>query len=70
MIFLFAGRYCGLAEETFYSASICLLERSMSDFSHADIERGSWLSLDGWAFLAATVFLLLIVIGIVPAVPG
>jgi hypothetical protein len=42
----------------------------MSDFSHADVERGSWLSLDGWAFLAATIFLLLIVVGIVPAVPG
>ncbi len=42
----------------------------MSDFSHADVERGSWFSLDGWAFLAATIFLLLIVVGIVPAVPG
>jgi hypothetical protein len=45
-------------------------ERSMSDFSHADVERGSWLSLDGWAFLAATIFLLMIIVGILPAVPG
>ena len=42
----------------------------MSDFSHADAERTSWLSLDGWAVAAATIFVLLIVAGVLPGVPG
>ena len=31
--------------------------------------RKSWLSLDGWAVLAATVFVALIVAGVLPRVP-